>query len=233
MGSLLRVNASNVLTDIFPGVYHGDSYTKVNQLMSLSATAEDGRPCDRASVIMIERTTLLFWGDDGKRCVFNIFADENGKSKGLPPNHRLNAMVNAGRFTTKSFDTIGPSKNQDLKESSGSNYFVGDVYFEIPAGCPYPDLIIFGDNPINFIMQERTASNQMKKEYGEEVAGNMLNPRMKKNLPCHFSGNVGQYIKMLNKLEWVFVDYHLLANRCDDDSYKLLIRSWGYGTQRK
>ena len=60
----------------------------------------------------------------------------------------------------------------------------------------------------------------------------MLNPRMKKNLPSRFSGNVGQYIKRLNKLEWVFVDYHLMTNRCDDDSYKMLIRSWGYGTER-
>ena len=193
--------------------------------MSLSKTAGDG-------AIMIERKTLLFWGDDGKRHDFDIFADENGKSKSLPPNHRLNAMINAARFTTKTFDTIGHCQNQNLKDSWGSNYFVGDVYFQVPAGYPFPDLLVFGDNPINFIMQDRRPSDQMKKKYGEEVARNMLNPRMKKNLPSHFSGNVGQYIKRLNKLEWVFVDYHLMTNRCDDDSYKMLIRSWGYGTER-
>ena len=31
----------------------------------------------------------------------------------------------------------------------------------------------------------------------------------------------------------VFVDYHLITTRCDDKSYKALLRSWGYGTERK
>ena len=31
----------------------------------------------------------------------------------------------------------------------------------------------------------------------------------------------------------VFVDYHLITTRCDDESYKALLRSWGYGTERK
>ena len=73
-------------------------------------------------------------------------------------------MINAARFTTKTFDTIGHCQNQNLKDSWGSNYFVGDVYFQVPAGYPFPDLLVFGDNPIHFIMQDRRPSDQMKKK---------------------------------------------------------------------
>ena len=112
-------------------------------------------------------------------------------------------------------------------------FFVGDVYIILPSGCPTLDLFIGGDNPIDFIMQKRTPSNQMMQEFGQELADNMINPRMKRNIPSSYSGTLGQYREMLNNSDWVFVDYNLITNRCDDNSYKELLRSWGYGTERK
>ena len=231
--SLIRINAKNDPADIWLGVDKENVSTKVIQLMASSATAGAGRSSGLPGDVMLESVALLFWCDDGKTHSLEICFDEDGLRKRLPPNHRVNAMIHAARFTTKSFDTVGQSRNQQLKDSWGSNYVVGDVYFKVPLGGPSPDLSIFGNNPINFLMQERKASKQMEQRYGNEDAVNMLNPRRKKTLPSSFSGNVGQTREMLNNCKWEFVDYHIIANRCDDDSYKALLGSWGYGTEKK
>ena len=210
--SLVYINATNGLTDICSGVDGENVYAKVTQLMSSSALAGEDRSSARPTDVRIQRTYLEFWTDDGKTHYFEVIYDEDRKKKGLPPNHHVNAMIHAARFTTKNFDTVGRSRNQELKDSYGSNYIVGDVYIVVPARCPLPDLLIFGDNPIEFIMQERTPSTQMKQEYGTEVAGHMLNSRMKKNTPSRFCGTSSQTEEVINNLEWVFVDYRFTTN---------------------
>jgi len=231
--SLIRINAKNDPEDIWLGVEKDNVRTKVIQLMTSSATAGAGRTSGVPGDVQLESVARLFWCHDGNTHSFEIMLDEDGRRKSLPPNHRVNAMIHAARFTTKSFDTVGQSRNQQLKDTSGSNYVVGDVYFKVPLGGPSPDLSIFGINPIEFLLQERTASKQMEQRYGKEIAANMLNPRRKKTLPSSFSGNVGQFREMLDNCKWEFVDYHIIANMCDDDSYKAVIRSWGYGTEKK
>ena len=231
--TLVRINAGNIQTDMWLGLDDKNVDTKINQLMSSSAKAEAGQSGAHASDIMVESTTWLFWGDDGKTHEFDIFADENGKAKSLPPNHRVNAMIHAARFTTKRFDTVRRARNQEMKDAYGSNFFVGDVYIKVPSGRPTLDLFICGDNLIDFIMKERTPSNKMKQEYGIEVAINMLNPRMRKNYPYEYSGTLDQYREMLNNLNWVFFDYYICPNKCDNNSYKAFLRSWGYGTEKK
>ena len=232
--SLIRINAGNDQADIWSGVDKENIYNKVIQLMTMSATAEDRRSSGLPGSVMLETSPFLsVWCNDGKTHTYEIFCDEDGLGKRLPPNHCVNAMIHAARFTTKSFDTVEESRNQQTKDSYGSNYFVGDVYFAVPLGCPSPDLSIFGNNPIKFLMQQRTPSKPMEQRYGKEIASNMLNPRMKKKLPSYFSGNVRSYREILNNAKWEFVDYHIIANGCDDDSYKALIRSWGYGTEKK
>ena len=180
--------------------------------MSSSALAGEDRSSAGPTGVRIERTSLEFWTDDGKTHYFEFIYDEDRKKKGLPPNHNVNAMIHAARFTTKNFDTVEHSRNQELKDSYGSNYIVGDVYIVVPARCPFPDLLIFGDNPIEFIKQERTPSTQMKQEYGTEVAGHMLNSRMKKNTPSRFCGTSNQTEEVINNLEWMFVDYRFTTN---------------------
>ena len=63
--------------------------------------------------------------------------------------------------------------------------------------------------------------------------GEMLNPRMKKNLPSSFYGNIGQFREILSNSKWVSVDYHVIIERCDDDPYKALLPSWGYCNEKK
>ena len=126
-----------------------------------------------------------------------------------------------------SLNNIAHSRNQELKDTWGTNYCVGDVYFVLPDGCPSLDLSVFGNNPIDFILQERTASNRMKQEHEVQVARNMLNPRMKKKIPCYFYGSISEYLEVLENTEWVFVDYNVMPKRCDDYLYKAMLGSWG------
>ena len=227
--SLVRINATNNTTDDWSGVENETIYNKVKELITSTATAGMVQSGSQDSdVVMVEGINLNFWATDGTKRAFRVYCDEEGKSKGLPPNHRVNAMVDAARFISNSFDCVYRSRNQELKDTYGSNYFVGDVYFEIPTGYPTPDLAIFGDNPIDFIMQTRKPSDQMRRAYGAEVARNMISPLMKKNLPSYFGGNLEQMAEMLNNLEWVTVTYDITTGGFTGDSYQALLRSWGY-----
>jgi hypothetical protein len=224
---IIRINASKSQPqDIWPVVEDGDVYAKIESLLSSSEASGGGISTSHPSSIMVDRATVSLWCVDGESRDLSIYADENGKSKGLSPNHRMNAMIDAGRFLSMDYDTIKPrSQNQRLKDSWGSNYFVGDVFCKVPVSGPLPDLSVFGENPIAFIMQERTASDQMKDEYGEVVARNMLDPRMRKPMPSFFSGNIQQ---LLSNLTWEHVGYHLYVDSYRDEAYTALLRSWGY-----
>jgi len=227
--SLIRINATNDATDEWSGVENETIYNKVKELITSTATAGMVQSGSQDSdIVMVEGTNLNFWATDGTKRAYRVYCDEDGKSKGLPPNHRVNAMVDAARFISNSFDCVYRSQNQELKYTYGSNHFVGDVYSEIPTGYPTPDLVIFGDNPIDFIMQSRKPSDQMRGAYGAEVARNMISPLMKKNLPSYFGGNLEQMAEMLNNLEWVTVTYDISTGGLTGDSYQALLRSWGY-----
>jgi hypothetical protein len=58
---------------------------------------------------------------------------DNGRCIPLVPNHWANALADAGRFITKDFNDIGRMvcRNQNLKDSIGANYFVGNIVFKI------------------------------------------------------------------------------------------------------
>ena len=70
--------------------------------------------------------------------------DENGLTHELDPNHRMHAIVDAGRFTTLTHHMVDDCKNQRLKEHQGSNYFYGDVVVAVPVGFVPPDHSVHG-----------------------------------------------------------------------------------------
>ena len=65
---------------------------------------------------------IKLWGTDRQRHHYACYMDENGLTHELDPNHRVNAIVDAGRFTTLTHHTVDDCKNQRLKEHQGSNY---------------------------------------------------------------------------------------------------------------
>ena len=132
-GSLICINASNLLTKTWSDVdlQNENDYTEVKGYLVASMTSG-------SESLILKRQTMSFWCTDGKRHKLDYLCDGEGKDKYLLPNHRVNALIHAGRFTSKDFDNIAPSRNQELKDTWGSNYCVGDVYFVLPDGCWMP-----------------------------------------------------------------------------------------------
>lgn len=178
--------------------------------------------------IWIERQHFLVWCDDGKRHKVGMYCDETGKLKGLLPNHRVNAMIDAGRFTTKGFDCIGKSHNQNIKDEYGCNFLVGDVIIKVDAGKPLPDLSIFGDSPVAFLLREKTPNLDMKKEYGESLAGNMIQSTMKKTpVPSGFYTSL-EYHDLIKNRKWIPHDYNYgIEDSSENNEYRALLQSWG------
>ena len=206
-----------------------DPYENSGSILSHFYRDESGLSRAGDPDIFIERESFLVWCQDGKRHTMELYCDENGKEKGLPPNHRVNAMIHAGRFTTKMFcDVDSKSRNQKLKDSWGPNYCVGDVLWKVPSGKPMPDTCVYGDNPILFIMEERTACAQMKIEHGEENSTSMMQATMKKKqLPQGISLSMAEIAHHEANPVWEHVGYHVQSTQASEDSgYKALLSSW-------
>ena len=168
--------------------------------------------------IYLASSTYTLWCSDGKRYKVEVLYDDDGLHKGLIPNHRGNAMVDLGRFTTKKYDYIGKSPQQSIKDTWGSNYFVGDIFFKITAGRPIPDISIFGDNPIFSILRRtHTPSARMISTYSDFEA--MLNPR-------YARADYGRP-DASGSTTWEFKDYHIIQKDCRNAEYLTLLESWG------
>ena len=161
------------------------------------------------------------WCSDGKRYNVEVLFDEDGIHKCLLPNHRMNAMVDAGRFTTKKFDYVGKSHNQDIKEMWGSNYFVGDIIIKVIAGKPIPDCSIFGDNPLVFLKGHKKVSNRMRSKYGDS-AENVINPFRKKVMP---TGMVTA--DDFENAPWEVAEYRITSEAGQgDEEFTAMVKSW-------
>ena len=152
---------------------------------------------------------LSLWCTDGSRHEFTIFCIEDGKFKGLQPNHRANAMIDAGRFDTTEFDYVDAnSKNQRLKDAWGSNYFAGDIFIVVPRDGFIPDCSVSGVDPIAFILLEKMPGGKMKDEHGKVLAEMMMNARMsKKQLPSG-SYSIDSLRRWNDNPQWEFTEYH-------------------------
>ena len=171
--------------------------------------------------ITFARSTYNLWCSDGKRYKVEILFDEDGLHKKLLPNHRFNAMVDLGRFTSKKFNFIGQSRNQDIKESWGSNYFVGDVIVKVTAGRPIPDISIFGDNPIKSILKKKTPNARMESKHGVQESVVMFSAVYKKEL------GHGLLLRDAGVETWEWVDYWIFPEDCENQEYIDLLKGWG------
>jgi hypothetical protein len=213
--SYLRINAD--------GDIPMDFINLADDVPKLEVWNELKKLCSHYDADMGERSIYFgtnkysLWCSDGKRYNVEILYDEEGVSKKLVPNHRMNAMVDAGRFTSKKFDYIGKSRNQEIKECWGSNYFVGDVIIKVVTGKPIPDCSIFGDNPLDFILQGHIPNRRMINKYGHET--------------LHMFWATSTKVmndKFFSDPDWKDTEYWLLPTREVDSEYIDLLKSWGY-----
>ena len=173
--------------------------------------------------VFVECKELTLWCEDNARREFLVLCDENGLDNRLLPNHRANALVSAGRFTDHNFNDIGTrsnrTKNQDLKDSQGCNFFVGDVFILVEKDTVAPDMSIYGDNPLEWILEFKEPSERMINAYGKNIAIHKIAPQ-----------GVLQLVSMSPQLtfacEWV--GYKLIPEGMGeiDPAYAALIFKW-------
>jgi len=162
----------------------------------------------------------MLWCKDGTRCRVDMYTHRNCI---FLPNHRANAIIDAGRYVTKEFNFIDvASSNQKVKDASGSNYIYGDVVCIISAGMPDLDHSIYGENPLTFLLEEvRTPSETMTSVYGGQLANFMINPRTKKKnaMTKHSTSDL---------TSWEYAPYIVFMKGDEDEEFKLLLQSWGW-----
>lgn len=165
----------------------------------------------------LESSTYTLWCDDGELRELTVFMNENGRAC-LPPNHRANALIDAGRFTSKDRTEFKDGRNQSLKEHGGCNFVWGDVVCKIPFGTAGPDHTVYKNNPLRYILQPREPTAEMVKAHGEEMARNKLLPTRKMDISASFRSM---------KPVWGDTAYQLGQNNCTNYEFKILLSLWG------
>ena len=177
------------------------------------------------------------WCVDGQRHLMTVYYDSDGEDKHLVPNHRANALITAGRFTTRDFNDIvdrtrgqlQPNFNQELKDQWGSSFLLGDIICVINEGDSLPDFDIYGNNPINFVRAGRVPSEAMVQDYGEEKAYNMIHYSQKySSMPTTMTRE--ELNAYLANPPYEAVTYPLFPGPDipADNNYLALLQLWGY-----
>ena len=155
---------------------------------------------------------------DGERRDIKTWFDEEGKPKSLIPNHRANAIIDAGRFTSQERTKISNNRNQNLKDHCGCNFIYGDLICEIPIGTPGPDHTVYGNNPLWSVMQPREPPAEMIDKHGQDMAVNKLSPMRKYNIPATLAAGTPV---------WEDTTYFAAPRVCSDVEFKTLLQLWG------
>ena len=155
-----------------------DEYAHLRSLLTHRQAILNGKWDHGDENLYLESSIYTFWCDDGELRELTVFMDENGQAN-LLPNHRANALIDAGRFTSKDRIEFKEGQNQMLKEHNGRNFVWGDVVCKIPIGTARPDHTVYKNNPIWYIIQPREPTAEMVNVHGEEMARNKLVPTRK------------------------------------------------------
>ena len=224
-----RISATNISaflearTSEFPS--GTDTLYHVQALLTHQSPGADGYWQAAPPSFMVEcQSNLMLWGTDGRRRLYKCYMDENGLNHQLEWNHRMNAIVDVGRFTSLDQTMIDEHKNQRLKDSHGSNYFCGDVVIEVPVGSVPPDHDVYGDDPIDSIMRRRPVSPAMVARYGEIEARRKLAHNSVMDL-----SNL-QAVMATGSVQWIQKRYKVTPYGMTD-TMRQLLQSWGYSDE--
>lgn len=113
-----------------------------------------------------------FYTADGRRMKYEVYFAGNGLNEKQQPNHRANAMAIYGMYH-KNGTPDEKCRQFQLKEEWGCRFFVGDIIIRIKKNQPLPDVSVFGDNPLSYIMALRsercreTPTRQYQNKYAD------------------------------------------------------------------
>ena len=227
-----RISATNLnaVREVTPAEFPAgtDSWWHIKSLLTHNAPGPTGQWEEAPNSFFAEWSTdIMLWNTNNERRSYTCFMDENGLANQLTPNHRANAIVNAGRFVTLERNMIDDCKNQRLKEHQGSNYFCGDIVVVIREGSAPPDHNVYGTNPIEGLglgFDDYTPSQLMIETHGDTLAGLKISPTsaidMSKMQEIMRTGT-------LESLEWIHKPYRI-APYGMTESLKSLLESWNF-----
>ena len=221
---------------------------QAKDILTIDITSADADDYDhqlRENLLLLSRDQAAIyrsrdywiWGVDGQRHLITLYYDYDAEDKHLVPNHRANALITAGRFTTTAFndvvdrteDSTRRNCNQELKDQWGSSFLFGDVICVINAEDSLPDFDIYGHNPIDFIRADRVPSQAMVDEFGENKAHNMIHfSRRYSNMPTSPTREeLNEYLADPPYEGVVYPLFHR-PNIPADKNYLALLQLWGY-----
>ena len=217
----IKANSREEHRDVRPQDFQADIVDEVAQIQSLfthqtpTSTGIWSRG-DENITISSEQYTMFCV--DGQPRVFTTWFDEEAQSKIHIPNHRANAMIDIGRFTSKECIMFSNNRNQTMKEHYGCNFVYGDIVCEVPIGTPGPDHSVYDNNPLWSIINAREPSSEMVNAHGQVLAVNKLVHTKKYNISASFT--TGEPV-------WEDTSYFVTPKHCNNIEFKFLLRTWG------
>ena len=202
-----------------------DSDTHTHTLQPLTTDAENSYEaiCSAIGARSITACHYHLWREDGSRAPVTIYIDEEGLLKSdicCYPHHKLNALIDAGRFTDAELTTVDmQSYNQAAKDDRGANYIVGNAVLEVPQDEPLPNLRVIGDlDPIHFLLRHE----------GQDAPH--VHPRCHPFMAVKMPTGTMTYDELRDAIEnptWVSVPYRLApAVAAPDPRFLAMLRAW-------
>ena len=195
----------------------------IRSLLTHSRLALHGKWDHGDENLYLESRMYTFWCDDGELRELTVFTCKNGLANLPLPNHRANALIDAGRFTSKDRVEFKDGRNQSFKEHNGCNFALGDLVCKIPVGAAGPDHSVYKNNPIWYVMQPREPTAEMVTACGKELARNKLVPTRKMDV-------LASVMTPRNPV-WEDTTYCLAPENCTNYEFKILLKLWGVQQQ--
>lgn len=222
----INCNSTDPFRDARVGEFNADpddSVAHVISLMSNRVPTVTGAWATGDMTIIVEAKSFAMPCVDGVIRNFTVWWDEEGRSKGLIPNLRANALFYAGCFTSVERIQFADNYNQQIKDEYGCNFVFGDLVVQVPEGTPPPDHKIYGRNPLQYILQPREPSAEMIAVHGRELATNKLSPKRKVDVEATIRRG------SFDPRSFVWRDVPLLVapSSCRDLELRILLATWG------
>ena len=218
-----RINANsaepftNAHVQDFDGDPH-DEFARLRSLLTHRRAMPNGKWDHGDENLYLGSNIFTLWCDDGELRELTVFVIENGGANLLLPNHRANALIDAGRFTSKDRIEFNHGRNQSLKEHYGCNFVWGDVVCKIPIDTAGPDHTVYNNNPLRYMLETREPTSEMVNAHGEEMARNKLVTTRKMDVVASINAP-GNPI-------WKDTTYLLAPKNCTNYEFKILLSMW-------
>ena len=157
-----------------------------------------------------------FHSVDGRHLNYEVYFCGEALDLNLQPNHRATAMASMGMYG-KNGNPDEKSRQYELKNAWGCNFFYGDIFIRIKKNQPLPDATIYGENPLAFMVAHAT-------EMGREFAP-VTKAWKRKHQDWFPRANLGM-MKPMGQTQWERHDYKFFGQKNVTQEFKDTLLGW-------